>query len=193
MLTRRLDFADSAADRIAVLERLARVAEVERDSIDEAIATLHQILDIEPDHAATHQGLERLLGGAQRWHDLVELYQRLAEREADRGRVDEEVRLLAKAADAWEGPLEDPDAAGEVLEKILERRPEFVPALTRLARIYSSQGEWPRAQDVLERALALGPARVATPPTCTSGWARPPATRPRRPGPPTRAPPTRRP
>ena len=157
VLTRRLDFADRDDEKIAVYARMAVVAEVERDSLDNAIAYLQQILDIDRGNLRAFGELERLLGGAQRWHELVELYERRAQVEADRGNTDEEVRALAKAADVWEGPLGDPDAAGEQLVKILALRPEFVPALTRLARIYEASGEWDRSSEVLEKALALGP------------------------------------
>jgi tetratricopeptide (TPR) repeat protein len=58
----------------------------------------------------------------------------------------------------WEGPLSNPEAAGEVLEVILERKPEFVPALARLARIYAAAGSWDRSSEVLGRALELSPS-----------------------------------
>jgi len=157
VLTRRLDFADRDEDKIAVYERMAVVAEVERGYLDNAIAYLQQILDIDRGNLRAFGELERLLGGAQRWHELVELYERRAQAAADRGNTDEEVRALAKAADVWEGPLGDADAAGEQLVKILALRPDFVPALTRLARIYEAAGEWDRSQEMLEKALALGP------------------------------------
>jgi tetratricopeptide (TPR) repeat protein len=157
VLTRRLDFSDRDAEKIAVYERMAQVAEVERGYIDNAVSYLQMILDVDRNHLRAYSELERLLGGAQRWHELVELFERRAGVEADRGNADEEVRALAKAADVWEGPLGDPEAAGEVLEKILARRPDFVPALTRLARIYEGAGEWDRSREVLEKALALGP------------------------------------
>ena len=156
-LTARLDHVDGDADRIPIYQRLAHVAEVERKSIDEAAAYLHQILDIDGTHGSTLDHLEQLLTGSARWHELVELYERQAEAHGAQGRVQEEVRALAKAAEVWEGPLENRDAAGEVLEKILARQPDFVPALTRLARIHDANEDWERSADALRRALALGP------------------------------------
>ena len=157
VLTRRLDFADRDDDKIAVYGRMAVVAEVERGYLDNAIAYLQQILDIDRGNLRAFGELERLLGGAQRWHELVELYERRAQVEADSGNTDEEVRALAKAADVWEGPLGDADAAGEQLVKILALRPDFVPALTRLGRIYEAGGDWDRSSEMLQKALALGP------------------------------------
>ncbi|HKE15362.1 MAG TPA: tetratricopeptide repeat protein [Kofleriaceae bacterium] len=156
VLHRRLEAAGRDADRVAVMERLARLAE-QRGSTDEAVHELHAILDLDGAHLRAFDELERLLGAARRWHDLVELHRRRAEAERERGDGDGEMRALIKAADVWEGPLENPEAAGEVLEVILQRKPDFVPALTRLARIYAAAGEWEKSTEVLERALALGP------------------------------------
>ncbi|HTE55295.1 MAG TPA: tetratricopeptide repeat protein [Kofleriaceae bacterium] len=156
VLNRRLEASTSDPERVDVLRRLARLAE-ERNQVDDAIHDLHRILDIDGASMSAFDELERLLGGARRWHDLVELHRRRAEVEERRGAVDEEVRALVKAADVWESKLENPEAAGEVLEIILQRRPDTVPALTRLARIYAGAGEWERSSEVLGKALALGP------------------------------------
>jgi tetratricopeptide (TPR) repeat protein len=157
VLTRRLDFSDSDSDRVAIYLRMARVAEVERGLTDNATSYLQQVLDIDGGNDAAYGELERLLVAADRWHELVDLYQRRADLAGDSGNAEEEVRALALAADVWEVRLDDADAAGEILEKILERRPDFVPALTRLARIYEAAEEWDRSSEVLEKALALGP------------------------------------
>src|SRR5205823_5113545 len=69
----------------------------------------------------------------------------------------QEIQALARAADIWEGPLDNPDAAGEILEKILRREPGSVTALTRLAKIYERAGDWDKCGEVLQKALALGP------------------------------------
>src|SRR5262249_13669792 len=54
--------------------------------------------------------------------------------------------------------LQNPDAAAEILEKILARQPAFVPALTRLARIYEGAGDWDKCGETLRRALDLKPS-----------------------------------
>jgi tetratricopeptide (TPR) repeat protein len=157
VLNRRLDAVSTNADRIDVFRRLALVSEQKRQSIDEAIGYLHQILDIDNAEMATYAELERLLAAAERWHDLVEILQRVGDVVGTLGDTRREIEYLAKAADVWEGPLENPDAAGEILEKILKREPNYVPAFNRLARIYESQGEWEKCSEILQRALALGP------------------------------------
>jgi tetratricopeptide (TPR) repeat protein len=136
---------------------MAQVAEFDRESPDEAVDHLMAVLDIDNSNEATYQQLERILTALERHHDVVELLQRHAEVHAALGNVPAELSCLARAADIWEGPLESPDAAGEILEKILARDPNSVAALTRLAKIYEGSGEWDRCGEILQKALALGP------------------------------------
>jgi pentatricopeptide repeat protein len=157
VLNRRLEVAEDDFDRIEIYMRLAQVSAEKRESVDEAIGYYHQILDVDTGHLPTFERLELLLTQTERWHDLVELFERLAKVYADGGDATEEIRQLANAAEIWEGKLESPDAAGEILEKILERDPDSVPALTRLAKIYEGAGDWDKCGEVLQKALALGP------------------------------------
>lgn len=157
ILNRRLDMVDTSAERIAIFTQLATLSETRRESIDEAIGFMFQILDIDNAHFPTYAALERMLGAAERWHDVVELLERVADVHGTLGNSDQEIATYAKAVDVWEGPLENPEAAGDLLEKILARDPNYVPALTRLAKLYESNAEWDRCQEILQQALALGP------------------------------------
>ncbi|HTJ43734.1 MAG TPA: tetratricopeptide repeat protein [Kofleriaceae bacterium] len=157
VLTRRQELAKTSAEKVAILARMAYIAEHERKSLDDAAASWIHALDIDNAHLPAYGELERIYTQAQRWHDLVELLERLAELLGTLGRSDDEIQALARAADVWEGPLENPDAAGEILEKILRREPGSVAALTRLAKIYEKSGDWDKCTEVLGKALALGP------------------------------------
>jgi tetratricopeptide (TPR) repeat protein len=157
ILTRRLDLAQGNSDRLAILAQMARLAEDRRGSVDDAIAHWFGALDVDPSSTQAYDELERLLAAGGRWHDLVDLLEKRAELEGTLGRGDHEIRVLARAADVWEQRLDNPDAAGEILEKILRREPGSVAALTRLSRIYERNGDWDRCSKVLEQALALGP------------------------------------
>ena len=156
-LIRRLDLMAEPAGKVDVLRRLAKLAEERQGSVDEAIGHLYQVLEVDSGHMETLAELDRLLSAAERWNDLVEQLERAAALHGQAGRTRQEIDALARAADVWEGPLVNPDAAGEILEKILQREPGYVPALTRLAKIYEGSGDWARCGEVLQRALALGP------------------------------------
>jgi tetratricopeptide (TPR) repeat protein len=155
--TRRLALAGSPHDQVAIHAEMARLAEAKRDSIDDAVAAWYAALDVDGAYLTGFAELERLLGKGERWHDLVELLDREAEVHASRGDAKAELAALARAADVWESKLDNPDAAGEILEKILAREPGSVAALTRLSKIYERAGDWDRCKATLEQALALAP------------------------------------
>src|SRR6185436_17289678 len=107
--------------------------------------------------------LEKLLEQTEKWYDLVEVLTRHAEAASRARRTDEEIALLCRAAEIWERKLESPDAATELLERVLGRDPNNVRALITLARIYESQRDLDRCKATLERAvrLARGGAETA--------------------------------
>ena len=104
-----------------------------------------------------YENLERLLAAGGRWHDLVDQLEKLAEHYAVQGDLKSELAAFARAADIWESKLDNPDAAGEILEKILAREPGSVAALTRLSKIYERSGDWDKCKATLEQALKLAP------------------------------------
>ncbi len=155
--TRRLSLAQSKWDQVGIHAEMAKLAEDKRNSIDDAIASWYAALDVDSSYLTGYAQLERLLARGERWHDLVELLDRLADVHATIGDGKAEIEALARAADVWEAKLDNPDAAGEILEKILAREPGSVAALTRLSKIYERRGDWDKCKATLEQALALSP------------------------------------
>jgi tetratricopeptide (TPR) repeat protein len=155
--TRRLALAKSKWDQVAIHAEMAALAEDKRDSVDDAIAAWYAALDVDGSYLTGYAQLERLLARGERWHDLVELLDRLADLHAALGDAEAEIAALARAADVWEAKLDSPDAAGEILEKILAREPGSVAALTRLSKIYERSGDWDKCKAALEHALKLEP------------------------------------
>lgn len=157
VLLRRADAVEGDEARIGVYMRLSQLAELDREAPEEAVDFMRSVLEVDSAHEDANTQLERLLRGLERWHDVVELHQARAEICAVQGDDAGELRWLAQAAEVWEGQLDNPDEAAEILEKILVRDPNSVAALTRLAKIYESASDWERCSEVLEKALALGP------------------------------------
>ena len=155
--TRRLDLAKTGQDKVSIYAEMARLAETRRNSVDDAITAWYSALEIDNTSQRAFDELERLLSAAHRYHDLVELLERRAELQATLGDVAAEIQTLARAADVWEGQLDNPEAAGEILEKILAREPGSVAALTRLSKIYERAGDWTKCKATLEQALKLSP------------------------------------
>ncbi|HEY5945217.1 MAG TPA: tetratricopeptide repeat protein, partial [Kofleriaceae bacterium] len=154
---RRLDLAKTAQEKVLIHAEMARLAETRRSSIDDAIAAWYSALDVDNSYVRAYDELERLLGASNRFHDLVELIEKRAELHVALGDIKSELQALARAADVWEAKLDNPDAAGEILEKILEREPGSVAALTRLSKIYERAGDWEKCKQTLAKALAVNP------------------------------------
>lgn len=155
--TRRFGEAMRADEKLAILGEMAELAEQHRDAPDDAVGHWFAALELDPTLLRAFEELERLLGKLGRWHDVVDLLERRAVQEAELGNLGAELRLLARTADLWEEQLDNPEAAGALIERILERDPASVPALTRLSRLYERAGDFTQSKSALERALALGP------------------------------------
>ncbi|HVK83474.1 MAG TPA: tetratricopeptide repeat protein [Kofleriaceae bacterium] len=154
---RRLALASSTPDKLAIYAEMASTAEHKRGSVDDAIASWYAALDLDATYAPAYAELDRLLTAGNRAHDLVDLLEKRAQLLAAQDDLRGELAALARAADVWEGQLDNPDAAGEILEKILVRDPGSVAALTRLSKIYERSGDWDKCKATLERALKLSP------------------------------------
>jgi pentatricopeptide repeat protein len=154
---RRLDLAKTNQDKVLIHAEMARLAETRRSSVDDAIAAWYSALDVDNSYLRAYDELERLLGSSNRFHDLVELLEKRAELHVALGDIKAELQTLARAADVWESKLDNPDAAGEILEKILAREPGSIAALTRLSKIYERAGDWDKCKQTLGNALELNP------------------------------------
>jgi tetratricopeptide (TPR) repeat protein len=161
VLVTRLGNATATDRKIAILAKLAQLAEKQRDSIEEAVQYWHQALDVDPHSGLALAELERLLELGERWHDLIEVFTKRADLAKAAGDKEGEVASLVRAADVWERRLENAEAATEILERILAANPRYVPALTTLARIYEGAGDWDRCLQTLSRAVELAPGGKA--------------------------------
>jgi len=155
VLVRKLQTVGQGAPQIPVYRQLTQLAVEQNGSPEDAIGYLHEILAIAPDDAQANRELADLLERAGKFHDLIDVLTQQANLRANAGDRDGEVRLLVRAADLWEQKLSSPESATEILERILERDPHNVRALTSLARIYEGAHDLEKCRATLERAIAL--------------------------------------
>jgi len=155
VLGRRLKAVSGTRERVAVLRKLAQLSLDKLKSADDASGYLQQILELQPGDSEAQKELERLLEHGEKWYDLVEVLVRHADAAAKAGEADEEIALLLRAAEIWEGKVQAPEQAKKLLERVLDRDPNHVRALISLARIYESQHDWARCKATLERAVRL--------------------------------------
>jgi tetratricopeptide (TPR) repeat protein len=157
VLTQQLQSAGSPAEQVATYAKLARLAEEKNESVDEATGFWTQALDADPSNERVFAELERLLQAGEKWYELADVLGKHADLCAQRGDGGGELAKLLMIADVWERRIGNSDSAAEILEKVLERDPRNVSAMTQLARMYESAGEWDKCATTLERAAALGP------------------------------------
>jgi tetratricopeptide (TPR) repeat protein len=172
ILRRRVDAADTDAEKRTLL---FRVADIEKDKLGDpsaAIATYERVLDLGFDEEAA-AALEPLYDDASRLSDLAALYERQIEAGAGRNadlrvkaaRVALRMDDVARAFDELAAALDaDPSHAGAVtiLEDLL--RGEALELRARAAEIleqvYLRRGEWAnvKAALVARLAVAIDPA-----------------------------------
>jgi golgin subfamily B member 1 len=147
---------DADPENLEILFRLAELAEGALDDPSDASERYREVLTIEAGNRRAQDGLETVLHKEERWHDLVEVLQTRSEYAADQGDGSGEIALLVRIARLWAEQLDDADAAADVLEKVLEREPENIGALTELARLYELTENWQKCREILEQTVQLG-------------------------------------
>lgn len=132
-----------------------------------AIRSYQEVLELEPDHAGTRRALERLYRRTERWRDLVALLRQ----ELDRVESDPDtIKLLFEIGELHETKLEEPSAAVDQYEAVLEKNPTHIKSQQALERLlgepsqrqriatvleplYDAQGAWAELANVLEVQL----------------------------------------
>jgi tetratricopeptide (TPR) repeat protein len=143
------------AEQIAVLAKLARNASEKMEDGERALVYLQQILEAEPDNASAFAETERLLTVLERWHELIEMYERRADAEARTGNKSAELGYRVKVAAIWGEKLGAEDSALEALQAVLERDPSHFASLMAVARIHENRESWQEASAALEKAAAV--------------------------------------
>lgn len=156
VLLRRLEQVEGMA-RIPLYQALAELSAEQLDNAGQATGYLQQVLDEDPRHAGAFQQLEKLLRRSERWYDLVDLLRRQAGLLLGDGETAASVGKLVAIARLWNERLENPEAAAEVLEEVLQQDDSNVVALAELARLYESTKQWDRCLEVLDKAAAQDP------------------------------------
>ncbi len=137
-----------APERPRLAASLARMAEDKLGDVETAIR-FHQIAAQGGTSHDSHRDLTRLLERTERWPDLaVALERELAA--APSANVDAQVEILSRLGQLREDKLAKPADAALAYESILERRPQYVPALEALERLYERLGRDKDLMRVLE-------------------------------------------
>ena len=137
-----------APERPRLAATLAKMAEDKLGDVETAIR-FHQIAAQGGTSTDSHRDLTRLLERTERWPDLAAALEReLAA--APASNVDVQISILARLGQLREEKLGKPADAALAYESIVERRPQYVPALEALERLYERLGRDKDLMRVLE-------------------------------------------
>lgn len=154
--------AAPAAEQADVLFKLAKNALDRLDDRERGSGYLRQVIDAEPSNRRAWAELEALLAASERWHDLLDLLEQRATRDAADGRKADARRARLSMVDIWLKHLDSPDSARELIGEILAEEPLFVPALLALADIEEREDHKDEALEILNKASgAVGSGKEA--------------------------------
>jgi tetratricopeptide (TPR) repeat protein len=139
------------SERGRVLERLGQLCEEKVGDPDRAVLYYRRALDHLPGDRWLLRTLERLLGRAKRWDQVLEVLDQEIEETEDARLA---VALLHRTAEICETQLSDVDQAIARFRRVLERAPDFAPNLQSLGRIYFRQGKWKQVLELYQTEVA---------------------------------------
>ena len=152
VLEMQLDVSPSERERIETLFKIAEVQETQFLKADLAAQRLEQILEIDPNHEPSLEGLARAYSRLRQWHDLVNTFERHIQATVDRAK---KIELYRRIAETYAGELEDVDHAVDAYRNIVDIDDTNVPALEALAKLYEKQGDVAQAIEYMTRVADL--------------------------------------
>src|SRR6185312_6394184 len=145
-------WADRAADKKAILFRVAGLQEKTLGDNDAAVATLRAVLELDPQDRTAIDALDRIFTAGAQHRQRVDILKRRIEMAGDAGARQ---ALWRQITDLLERDVGDIEEAIAACVSILDEHPEDDQALERLARLYELQGRHRDRLDVVERRLAM--------------------------------------
>lgn len=166
-LRRKIELEEDVSQRIVLLERLAKLLEVELEDVPAAIDALEELLLEDEQRVATYEAQEALLTKAERWDDLAQLY----ERWLDAG-VGNPVDLRHKLGSVAAKHLDDPYRAIDQWREALAMDGNHEPSISSVEQlmitdefrgaaaellepVFLARMEWPRVVSALEARLTV--------------------------------------
>jgi tetratricopeptide (TPR) repeat protein len=132
--------------------RAAGIHDLRLSAVDDAVQAYGNVLEADPADAEVLDALEELFQRAGRHRELLGILRRKADLASS---PESQEELLARAADAHEMLLGDPQSAIAVYREVLELDPTSQRGLSALDRLFEKQGLWTDLADNVQRQLAL--------------------------------------
>jgi tetratricopeptide (TPR) repeat protein len=140
--------ADDPELAVGLLLRAAEIREDDLGQLDRAIEHYERVLQLDEEHHASADSLERLFQQTERYEDLANIYRRKAKMQPAAG---EQREQLVKAAAIYEDILDKPVEAISVYQQVLEIEPDDVESIDRLIELQMQLGKWSALLETYER------------------------------------------
>jgi golgin subfamily B member 1 len=152
VLEAQYDVVASDRERIQILMRVAAMWEEEFLKPDKAAERLEQVVDLDPDHEAALNALERLYRDVQDWEKLLHTYERHVSATPDRS---EKIRIYKATGEVQAAQAGNLDQAIDAYLNVLSIDEDDVEALDALTRAYERREDHASALDMMEKLARL--------------------------------------
>lgn len=143
---------DELDTAVALRLRHGRVLIDQLGRVDDALAELRAVHELEPENPEALDALERLYRQTERYEDLLGIYEKKQELTLD---PEQRREILHATAALFENELNDPVRAIESYRAVLDDDPQDARALQALDALYRSQNDYEAYADILRRRLEL--------------------------------------
>jgi tetratricopeptide (TPR) repeat protein len=126
-------------EKQVILLRIAQICELQLSVFGQAAEAYQAAADIEPTSRAALEGARRCLARLEQYEPLLGFIDRLIELEPAESSV---LSLLQEKAEILQDHVDDVETAVSIYEKILLIEPTYLPALSRLGRLYQIEGRF---------------------------------------------------
>jgi len=140
--------ADDPQLAVGLLLRAAEIREDDLGQLDRAVEHYERVLQIDEEHHASADALERLFQQSERYEDLARIYRRKARMVPSA--TDQRAQLV-KAAAIYEDILDKPSDAISVYQQVLEIEPGDIESIDRLIELQTQLGKWSSLLETYER------------------------------------------
>jgi tetratricopeptide (TPR) repeat protein len=151
-LEQRFEAAAGLDEKKATLLEAAKLYDGELNDVDEAVAALRRILDLEPDDKAAVDLISQILRREKRWSDLLSIFGRARDLAPDEaGRIKWQLQMAV----LQETELGDDEAAVDSYRSVLAADDANEVALAGLERLYTKLDRFAELNRVYERQIEL--------------------------------------
>lgn len=159
-LSRLVDLAGEAREQSDILFRLGSVLQDKLQNSARAVGYFRRVLDLSPGHLDSLRALERAFAEQGNHEALFDTLKAHLESAQD---ADERAELEARIADLAAGPLNRPDDAIALWQKVLQADPRNREAFQALDQLFEKAGRWAELSAHIESGMRStnDPERIA--------------------------------